>query len=63
VSTRRISLAEVMSWAALTEPENDIRTWINEVNKDPRPFAWTKTADEILETLAAYCSRVNEPGL
>jgi hypothetical protein len=30
VSTRRISLAAVMSWAALTEPENDIRTWINE---------------------------------
>ena len=25
----------------------------SEWNKDPRPFIWTKTADEILETLAA----------
>jgi hypothetical protein len=24
--------------------ENDIRTW----NENPRPFTWTKTADEIL---------------
>jgi hypothetical protein len=27
-------------------------------NKAPRPFVWTKTADEILETLAAYCERI-----
>jgi hypothetical protein len=26
------------------------------------PFAWTKTADEILQTLAAYCRRVSSPG-
>ena len=39
----------------VTELEADIRAWINEWNKDPRPFIWTKTADEILETLAAYC--------
>jgi hypothetical protein len=37
----------------------DIRKWINEWNKSPRPFVWTKTADEILETLAAYCERIN----
>ena len=36
----------------------DIRKWISEWNKNPRPFIWTKTADEILETLAAYCERV-----
>ena len=28
----------------------------------PRPFIWTKTADEILETLAAYCQRINDSG-
>ena len=33
----------------------DIRRWINAWNKDPRPFVWTKTADEILGTLKAYC--------
>ena len=42
----------------VTELENDIRMWINEWNKDPRPFVWTKSADEILETLAAYCERI-----
>jgi hypothetical protein len=37
----------------VTELETDIRTWINEWNRDPKPFVWTKTADEILDTLAA----------
>jgi hypothetical protein len=45
-----------------TELENDIRKWVSEWNKDPKPFAWTKAADEILEALAAYCSRVSSPG-
>jgi transposase len=47
---------------SVTELEDDIRTWINQWNKDPRPFIWTKTADEILETLAAYCERINDSG-
>jgi len=33
----------------------DMRRWINEWNTNPKPFVWTKTADQILETLAAYC--------
>ena len=47
---------------SVTELETDIRKWINEWNKDPKPFVWTKTADEILETLAAYCERINDSG-
>jgi len=47
---------------SVTELEADIRKWINEWNKDPRPFVWTKTADEILETLAAYCERIIDSG-
>jgi transposase len=46
----------------VTELETDIRKWINEWNKNPKPFVWTKTADEILETLASYCSRINDSG-
>ena len=46
----------------ITELETDIRKWINEWNKDPKPFVWTKTADEILETLAAYCERISDLG-
>jgi transposase len=47
---------------SVTELERDIRAWINEWNKDPKPFIWIKTADEILETLAAYCLRINDSG-
>ena len=32
--------------------EKDIREWIADWNTHPRPFIWTKTAEEILESLA-----------
>ena len=47
---------------SVTELEADIRRWINAWNKDPKPFVWTKTADEILGTLGAYCRRINDSG-
>ncbi len=47
---------------SVTELEADIRRWINAWNKDPKPFVWAKTADEILDTLAAYCQRINDSG-
>jgi len=47
---------------SVVELEADIRKWINAWNKDPKPFIWTKTADQILETLAAYCERINDSG-
>jgi hypothetical protein len=31
--------------------ENDIRNWIAEWNDNPKPFVWTKTAEQILESL------------
>jgi len=39
-----------------------IRTWIANWNDDPKPFVWHKTADEILDSLAAYCQRINDSG-
>jgi transposase len=39
-----------------------IRSWVEDWNEDPRPFVWHKTADEILETLAAYCERISDSG-
>src|SRR5580765_2042065 len=39
-----------------------IRTWISNWNDDPKPFVWHKTADEILDSLAAYCQRNNDSG-
>ena len=47
---------------SVTELETDIRKWITEWNKKPRPFVWTKTADEILDSLAAYCRRISDSG-
>jgi len=37
-----------------------IRTWITNWNDDPRPFIWHKTADQILDSLASYCQRIND---
>lgn len=45
---------------SVTELEADIRKWISAWNANPKPFIWTKAADEILDTLAAYCRRINE---
>jgi transposase len=47
---------------SVTELEADIRQWINEWNKNPKPFVWTKSADDILETLADYCQRIVDSG-
>ena len=33
-----------------------VDTW----NENPRPFVWTKTAEEILDSIARYCTRINE---
>jgi transposase len=42
--------------------EADVNAWIEAWNADPQPFVWTKTADEILDSLAAYCRRINDSG-
>ena len=42
--------------------EKDIRAWIADWNDNPRPFAWTKTADEIFERLTGYLNRIKDSG-
>jgi hypothetical protein len=42
--------------------EKDIRTWVTTWNENPRPFAWTKTADEIFERLHTYLQRIPGAG-
>lgn len=39
-----------------------IQNWMETWNSEPRPFVWTKTADEILDSLAAYCQRIADSG-
>ena len=42
--------------------ERDIRGWVANRNEDPRPYVWTKTADQILASLARYCARISDSG-
>jgi transposase len=39
-----------------------IKTWIANWNDEPKPYVWHKSADEILESLASYCQRINDSG-
>jgi len=39
--------------------EKDVRDWITAWNDNPKPFRWTKTADEILDSLAKYMARIS----
>ncbi len=41
----------------------DIRAWIDTWNQNPRPYVWTKSSDQILESIARYCERINASGL
>ena len=45
---------------SVRELNADIRAWIDTWNHNPRPFVWTKTADQILEAIARYCGRIND---
>jgi len=42
--------------------EKDIRSWVTTWNQNPRPFTWTKTADEIFERLNSYLQRIPGAG-
>ncbi|HEY2578028.1 MAG TPA: IS630 family transposase, partial [Streptosporangiaceae bacterium] len=50
------------AYHSVIELETDLRAWTKEWNANPRPFIWTKTADQILNTLATYCRRINDSG-
>lgn len=39
--------------------EKDVRVWISQWNQNPKPFVWTKTADEILNSLARYIAKIS----
>ena len=46
----------------MAQLERDIKGWIKTWNENPRPYVWVKTADEILASLARYCSRISAAG-
>ena len=40
--------------------EADIRAFIEKHNEDPKPFRWTKSADDILAAVKRFCLRVDQ---
>lgn len=38
----------------------DIRQCIDTWNENPRPYLWTKTTDQILDSIKQYCQRINQ---
>lgn len=39
-----------------------IMSFLDETNTHPKPFIWTKTADQILASLARFCQRTSDSG-
>ena len=39
------------------ELEDAIRHYLQLNNRQPKPFVWTKTADQILDSVARFCKR------
>jgi transposase len=48
------------SHRSVAELEADLKAWIAAWNHDPKPFVWTKTADQILDSLTSYLQRTND---
>lgn len=48
------------TYRSVTELDTALHHWIETWNDNPRPFIWTKTADEILDTIATYLHRIND---
>ncbi|MFV4915051.1 hypothetical protein PFZ49_16410, partial [Microbacterium lacticum] len=38
--------------------ERDLREWVKAWNENPKPFIWTKTADQILDPSDDYCNEL-----
>lgn len=44
------------------ELEGAIMAYLSSNNKHPKPFVWTKTADEIFASIARFCQRISNSG-
>src|SRR5271168_3349720 len=47
---------------SVRELETAIKNYLAVTNKSPKPFVWTKTADQILASVARFCARTLESG-
>src|ERR671916_3009863 len=59
LSRRRL---ERGAFTSVGDLEAAIHAYIADTNADPKPFAWTKTADDILASVARFCQRTSNSG-
>jgi hypothetical protein len=48
------------SWP-VRELATALEIWLKFWNANARPFKWTKTADQIIDRICRYCSRISGP--
>jgi transposase len=56
ITRKRIRRGSFPSTKAL---EKAIEVYLQHHNEDPKPFVWSKTADEILDNIKSFCMRIN----
>jgi transposase len=44
------------------ELENAIQRYVDATNASPKPFVWTKTADQIFASISRFCTRISDSG-
>ena len=44
---------------SVAQLEADIAAFVEANNADPKPYRWTKSADEILASVRRFCHRVD----
>ena len=57
ITQRRIRRGSFRSTQAL---EQAIKEYLAVYNEDPKPFVWTKSADQILDSLQSYCELTSD---
>ena len=48
-------------FCSLEELTTAVQEWITLWNEPARPFTWPPTADQIIDRICRYCSRISEP--
>jgi len=60
LARRHLRKLQRSSHRSVKDLKLDVTAWVEAWNADPKPFGRVKTADEILDSLAAYCTRINQ---
>ena len=58
-----MGLGQHHGWKSVTDGLHAaIGAFITRHNADPKPFRWTKSADDILDSVARFCKRTSGTG-